>query len=77
MQNVFLHGVLEEKVYIKQSPRYESTTSPHHVCKLDKVIYGLKQAPRAWYSRLSDKLRSSVLYLPKVIRRYFSSATRM
>jgi hypothetical protein len=27
-------------------------------CKLDKALYGLKQAPRAWYSHLSDKLKS-------------------
>jgi hypothetical protein len=54
---VFLHGVLEEEVYIKQPPGYESKKEPNYVCKLDKAIYGLKQAPRAWYSRLSEKLQ--------------------
>jgi len=56
VQNVFLHGVLEEEVYMRQPPGFESVDAPHLVCRLDKAIYGLKQAPRAWYSRLSSKL---------------------
>ena len=57
MKNAFLHGVLEEDVYMKQPPGYGEKNVPHYVCKLDKALYGLKQAPRAWYSRLSGKLQ--------------------
>lgn len=53
---MFLHGVLEEEVYMKQAPGFENVHAPNLVCRLDRAIYGLKQAPRAWYARLSSKL---------------------
>jgi hypothetical protein len=58
VQNAFLHSVLEEKVYMKQPPRFVNPSYPSYHCRLDKALYGLKQAPRAWYSHLSDKLQS-------------------
>jgi hypothetical protein len=55
-QNTFLHGVLEEDVFMKKPAGYFDPNFPHHICKLDKALSRLKQAPRVWYSKLSTKL---------------------
>jgi hypothetical protein len=58
VQNSFLHGVLEEEVYMFQPHGYVDNKFSDHVCKLDKAIYGMMQAPRAWYARLCNKLQA-------------------
>jgi hypothetical protein len=52
VKSAFLNGVLEEEVYVRQPPGFESEKYPHRVYKLRKALYGLKQAPRAWSGRL-------------------------
>jgi histone deacetylase 1/2 len=56
VQNAFLHGILDEEVYMYRPPRYEVKRQEKFVCKLDKALYGLKQAPQAWYAHLCSKL---------------------
>ena len=48
VKNVFLHGDLQEEVYMEQPQGYEDMRHPHYVCKLKKALYGLKQAPREY-----------------------------
>jgi hypothetical protein len=45
VKSAFLSGFLEEVVYVKQPPGFESAEFPYRVNRLRKALYVLKQAP--------------------------------
>ncbi|KAL2230353.1 UNVERIFIED_CONTAM: Retrovirus-related Pol polyprotein from transposon TNT 1-94 [Sesamum indicum] len=44
----FLHGDLDENIYMTQPFGFSDRSKPNHVCLLKKSLYGLKQSPRQW-----------------------------
>jgi len=73
VSNAFLHGDLEEVVYIKPPAGYtgpactivaqigsslKGNVKSPRVCKLLKSLYGLRQAPLQWFAKLSSALLS-------------------
>lgn len=56
IKSAFLNGKLEEEIYMKQPPGFESEKYPNKVLKLRKSLYGLKQAANTWNKALNKVL---------------------
>ena len=51
VKTTFLHGELEEKIFMHQPEGFVIEGKEDHMCRLKKSLYGLKQSPRQWYLR--------------------------
>ena len=48
VKTTFLHGDLEEEIYMQKPQGYEVKGKENLVCRLKKNLYGIKQAPSQW-----------------------------
>ena len=51
VKTAFLHGDLEEEIYMEQPEGFKARGKEDLVCRLRKSLYGLKQTPRQWYKK--------------------------
>ena len=58
VNTAFLHGDLEEEVYMTVPLGMKNSENSDLVCHLKKSIYGLKQASRQWNQKLTSVLSS-------------------
>ena len=56
VKSAYLHAPIEEEIYIRIPPGYESE-NPKQVWKLSKSLYGLKQSGRNWNMTLHEHLK--------------------
>jgi hypothetical protein len=47
----FLHGDLDEEIYMEQLEGFVQNRNKKFVCSLQKSLYGLRQSPRKWYKK--------------------------
>ena len=51
VKTTFLHGDLDEKIYMRQPDGFVVKGKEELVCRLKRSLYGLKQSPRMWYQK--------------------------
>ena len=58
IRNVFLHGDLQEEVYLEQPPGFVAQGKIGKVCRLRKSLYGLKQILHAWFGKFNQAVET-------------------
>ena len=58
VQTAFLNADVEEEVYVKMAPGYETYDKSRvpFVVKLKKSFYGFRQSPKNWFGTMDDHL---------------------
>ena len=58
IRNAFLHGDLQEEVYMEQPSGFVAQGEVGNVCRFRKSLYGLKQSPHAWFDKFSQAVET-------------------
>ena len=56
VKTAFLHGDLEETIYMRQPEGFEVAGNEGMICLLKKSLYGLKQSSRQWYIKFDEHI---------------------
>jgi hypothetical protein len=51
VKKTFLHGDLEEEIYMNQPKDFVVKGKKELLCKMKNSMYGLKKSPRMWYQK--------------------------
>jgi hypothetical protein len=54
VKTTFLHGDLDEDIYMEQPEGFVQDHNKRFVCKIKKSLYGLRQSPRQWYENFDS-----------------------
>ena len=58
VKTAFMHGDLDEEIFMEQPEGFKVKGKENLVCKLKKSLYGLKQVPRQWYKKFDSFMMS-------------------
>ncbi|KAL0418133.1 UNVERIFIED_CONTAM: Retrovirus-related Pol polyprotein from transposon TNT 1-94 [Sesamum radiatum] len=62
VKTAFLHGDLDENIYMAQPCGFIDNRNPEHVCLLKKSLYGLKQSPRQWNKKFDNFMKTLMFH---------------
>jgi hypothetical protein len=54
----FLHGNLDEEIYMEQPEGFVQNHNKKFVCRLKKSLYGMRQLPRQWCKKFESFMMS-------------------
>jgi hypothetical protein len=66
VKKMFLHGDVEEEIYMKWVEEFVVKGKKETICKLKRSLYGLKESLRMWYQNFD----TCILRLGSVRRKY-------